>query len=255
MLIIGGLGMKVENNQYQKYVSQINMDLANHNIAKREEKTESKRDTVEISKEAQELSSSSKGITITMDGNTINVSFKNTAYLYGAVMRGYIDIGNERLILDDDTKKHLTDTADKLHEQQEQAIMIAAAEHNLMVAQQQAEVWSQAAKDEARIMKIASAIMHGGKVSPEDENKLAQWDPALYMMAKQAAMMQKQKNRQEELPPEEEETKKSSDGDDTFDSPLNHISSYTIDMTIESNEGQMGVTNITTTEQPANANI
>lgn len=140
--------MKVENNLYQKYVSQINMDLANHNIAKREEKTESKRDTVEY--------------------------------------------------------------------------------------------------------KIASAIMHGGKVSPEDENKLAQWDPALYMMAKQAAMMQKQKNRQEELPPEEEETKKTSDGDDTFDSPLNHISSYTIDMTIESNDGQMGVTNITTTEHPAN---
>ena len=75
------------------------------------------------------------------------------------------------------------------------------------------------------------------------------------MMAKQAAMMQKQKGKQEELPPEEEETKKSSDGDDTIDSPLNHISSYTIDMTIESNDGQMGVTNITTTEQSANANI
>ena len=260
LLVIGEIGMKIENNQYQKYISQINMDVANHNVAKREEKTESKRDTVEISKEAQdlkksevrELSSSSKGITITTDGNTINVSFKNTAYLYGAVMRGYIDIGSERFILDDDTKKRLTDTADKLHEQQEQAIMIAAAEHNLMVAQQQAEVWSQAAKDEARIMKIASVIMHGGKVSPEDENKLAQWDPALYMMAKQAAMMQKQKNRQEDLPPEEEKTKKTSDGDDTFDSPLNHISSYTIDMTVESNEGQMGVTNITTTEHPAN---
>ena len=140
--------MKIENNQYPKYVSQINMDLANHNVAKREEKTESKRDTVEISKEAQslkktearELKSSSKGITITTDGNTINVSFKNTAYLYGTVMRGYIDIGNERFILDDDTKKHLTDTADKLPEQQEQAIMISTAEHNLMVAQQQAEV-------------------------------------------------------------------------------------------------------------------
>lgn len=215
--------MKIENNQYQKYVSQINMDLANHNVAKREEKIESKRDTVEISKEAQELKSSSKGITITTDGNTINVSFK--------------------------------DTADKLHEQQEQAIMIAAAEHNLMVAQQQAEVWSQAAKDEARIMKIASVIMHGGKVSPEDENKLAQWDPGLYMMAKQAAMMLKQKDKQEELPPEDEETKKSSDGDDTIDSPLNHLSTYTIDMTIESNNGQMSVTNIATTEQPANANI
>ena len=263
MLVIGGIGMKIENNQYQKYVSQINMDVANHNAAKREEKTESKRDTVEISKEAQalektearELKSSSKGITITTDGNTINVSFKNTAYLYGAVMRGYIDIGNERFILDDDTKKRLTDTADKLHEQQEQAIMIATAEHNLMVAQQQAEVWSQAAKDEARIMKIASVIMHGGKVSPEDENKLAQWDLGLYMMAKQAAMMQKQKGKQEELSPEEEETKKSSDGDDTIDSPLNHLSTYTIDMTIESNNGQMSVTNIATTEQPANANI
>ena len=41
-----GIGMKIENNQYPKYVSQINMDLANHNVAKREEKTESKRDTV-----------------------------------------------------------------------------------------------------------------------------------------------------------------------------------------------------------------
>ena len=183
------------------------------------------------------------------------MSFKNTAFLYGAVMRRYIDIGNERFILDDDTKKRLADTADKLHEQQEQAIMIAAAEHNLMVAQQQAEVWSQAAKDEARIMKIASVIMHGGKVSPEDENKQAQWDPGLYMMAKQASMMQKQKDKQEELPPEEEETKKSSDGDDTIDSPLNHLSTYTIDMTIESNNVQMSVTNISTTEQPANANI
>lgn len=255
MIVIGGIGMKIENNQYQKYASQINMDLPNHNVAKGEEKTESKRDTVEISKEAQKLESSSKGITITTDGNTINVSFKNTAFFNGAVMRGYIDIGNERFILDDDTKKRLTDTADKLHEQQEQVIMIAAAGHNLMVAQKQAKVWSQAAKDEARIMKIASVIMHGGKVSPEDENKLAQWDPGLYMMAKQAAMMQKQKGKQEELPPEEEETKKSSDGDDTIDSPLNHLSTYTIDMTIESNNGQMSVTNIATTEQPANANI
>ena len=32
--------MKIENNQYPKYVSQINMDLANHNVAKQEEKTE-----------------------------------------------------------------------------------------------------------------------------------------------------------------------------------------------------------------------
>ena len=71
---------------------------------------EQKPDTVEISKEAhalekteaRELKSSSKGITITTDGNTINVSFKNTAYLYGAVMRGYIDIGNGRFIFDDD---------------------------------------------------------------------------------------------------------------------------------------------------------
>ena len=98
-------------------------------------------------------------------------------------------------------------------------------------------------------MKIASVLMHGGKVSPEDENKLAQWDPGLYMMAKQAAMIQKQKDKQEELPPEEEETKKSSDGDDTIDSPLNHLSTYTIDMTIESNNGQMSVTNIATTER------
>ena len=95
------------------------------------------------------MESSSKGIAITTDGNSINVSFKNTAFFYGAVMRGYIDIGNERFILDDDTKKRLTDTADKLHEQQEQVIMIAAAGHNLMVAQQQVKVWSQAAKDEA----------------------------------------------------------------------------------------------------------
>ncbi len=35
-------------------------------------KTESKRDTVEISKEAQKLESSSKGITITTDGNLTN---------------------------------------------------------------------------------------------------------------------------------------------------------------------------------------
>lgn len=30
--------MKVENKQYQKYVLQINMDLANYNVAKREKK-------------------------------------------------------------------------------------------------------------------------------------------------------------------------------------------------------------------------
>ena len=40
------------------------------------------------------------------------------------MLRGYIDIGSERFILDDDTKKRLTDTADKLHEQQEEAIML-----------------------------------------------------------------------------------------------------------------------------------
>ena len=248
--------MKIENNQYQKYVSQINVEAVNLNAVKREESTALKRDTVEISQEAQELNkaetkelkSSSKGITITTDGSTINVSFQNSAYLYGAVLRGYIDIGSESFILDDDTKKRLTDSADKLHEQQEEVIMLAVAEHNLMVAQQQAEVWSQAAKDEARIMKIASIIMHGGKVSPEDENKLAQWDPHLYMMAKQAAMMLKQKNEQEELSPEDEDTKKSSDEENTTDSPLKHLPSYTIEMTIESNNGQMSAANIATTE-------
>ena len=53
--------MKIENNHYPKYVSQINMDLANHNVAKREEKTESKRDTVEISKKAQALKKQKQG--------------------------------------------------------------------------------------------------------------------------------------------------------------------------------------------------
>ena len=62
--------MKIENNQYPKYVSQINMDLANHNVAKREEKTESKRDTVEISKEAQALKKHrSKGTKIIIQRN------------------------------------------------------------------------------------------------------------------------------------------------------------------------------------------
>jgi len=35
--------MKIENNQYQKYASQINMDLVNHNVAKGKKKLNRKK--------------------------------------------------------------------------------------------------------------------------------------------------------------------------------------------------------------------
>ena len=53
------------------------------------------------------------------------------------------------------------------------------------------------AKEMNKIMLVARRIMHGDKVPAKDEKKLMEYDPKLYMMAKNAAAMLEMRKRKE----------------------------------------------------------
>ena len=60
------------------------------------------------------------------------------------------------------------------------------ADHDARVVKQQAEALEEEAKRQSRLLEIASKIMKGERVSPEEERELAMSSPELYALAKQA---------------------------------------------------------------------
>lgn len=61
--------------------------------------------------------------------------------------------------------------------------------HNTETAKQQSEALAKAADEMVKMMEVYRRIASGGKVPPEDERKLMEYNHELYMAAKSAAML------------------------------------------------------------------
>ena len=80
------------------------------------------------------------------------------------------------------------DYVDQLMEQWE-------SKFNSVAAKQQDEAAKDYSEEMGKIMTVARRIMHGDIVPAQDEKKLMEYDPKLYMMAKNAAAMLEMRKR------------------------------------------------------------
>lgn len=101
----------------------------------------------------------------------------------------------------DEKRQEYQDYMDKLMEQWR---MIS----DKIASKQQSDAMADQAKEMNKIMLVARRIMHGDKVPAKDEKKLMEFDPKLYMMAKNAAaMLEIQKRKEHKSLWEDEEEK------------------------------------------------
>jgi hypothetical protein len=138
-------------------------------------------DSVEFSSEGlaalkESVSSRTKGVKISKNGDDYNVLFKNTAYAYRAVKNGYIDIGGEQFILSDEDKEALKKAADESFNQMQKDTLQAAAEHNVHVLQQQAEAIRDAGKEEREFFEM---LLKGIDEDTKDEKSEKEWKSPL----------------------------------------------------------------------------
>lgn len=89
---------------------------------------------------------------------------------------------------------------------------------NAEVSKQQGEAMADYAKDVSKIMIVARRLMKGEKVPAKDEQKLMEYDPKLYTMAKNAgALVKLQKRKEHKSLWEEEEEKTNVDPNEKAD--------------------------------------
>lgn len=196
-------------------------------------------DTVHISAEGKKLSkqyitTATKGLYITSNNTTnYKVTFDNSAYVYRAIDKGSIDINGKTVLLNDEIKNRLREIAKRVDEMMEQEFLMTHALNNMEVLQDQAETINKQAINDAKIMEIARRIMRGEKVPASDERKLAEYNPKLYQMAKQAAMLAKPHKKYKALFKDEEESSLDKNMDDSInDNPYSQLSTYSVQMDI-----------------------
>ena len=173
---------------------------------------------------------------------TFIIHFTDSASVSRTVQRGYITINGVRLELSDEVKKSLTDT-DKLAEKNRvNAFMQQVMQHDMEVAQQQADNMSKAFKEEAKAYETAMRIAKGGKVPAKDERKLMEFNPKLYMMAKlQAVLAKKHKKYKSQYDDEDEnnQTQTDSDGGEASVSQASAGERHEIQMTVSIENGAL----------------
>ena len=76
---------------------------------------------------------------------------------------------------------------------------------NTESAKQQGEAMAKAAKEMGKMMEVYRRIASGGKVPPEDEKKLMEYNHELYMAAKTAALLAKRNEEEYDSLWEDEE--------------------------------------------------
>lgn len=197
----------ISNNSHSKFGTQVwtAKELENK---KTTSKTSRNTDIVEISSEAYEMQSSEKltatsgkdslEVTKGSKDNTFTIHFSDSAMVSRTVARGYLTINGTRIELSDEVKKQLTETDKKAEADRERAFNQYIMQYDMAVAQQQGEVYKDAAEDMSKAFKIAAIISNGGKVSSIDEKALMECSPQLYAMAKIAAIMAKRHEKQGE---------------------------------------------------------
>ncbi|MBR5992721.1 MAG: hypothetical protein IK018_02850 [Lachnospiraceae bacterium] len=152
-------------------------DTTEKNIVDEEEAQKGQRvDSVQFSKEGlaaleESLSSRTKGVKITKSGNDYNVLFKNPAYAFRAVKNGYIDIGGEKFTFSDDEKEELKKAAEDSFNQMQKDTLMATAEHNAHVLQQQAEALRDAGKEERDFLEMLLENLDDDRAKGKDDEE------------------------------------------------------------------------------------
>ena len=152
-------------------------DTTEKNIVDEEEAQKDQRaDSVQFSKEGiaaleESLSSRTKGVKITKSGNDYNVLFKNPAYAFRTVKNGYIDIGGEKYTLSDDEKEELKKAAEDSFNQMQKDTLMATAEHNAHVLQQQAEALWDAGKEEREFLEVLLENLDDDRARDKDDEE------------------------------------------------------------------------------------
>ena len=146
------------------------------NIVGEEVQKDPRVDSVQFSKEGlaaleESLSSRTKGVKITKSGNDYNVLFKNPAYAFRAAKNGYIDIGGEKYTLSDDEKEELKKAAEDSFNQMQKDTLMATAEHNAHVLQQQAEALRDAGKDEREFLEKLLENLDDDRARDKDDEE------------------------------------------------------------------------------------
>ena len=147
------------------------------NIVSEEEVQKDQRvDSVQFSKEGlaaleESLSSRTKGVKITKSANDYSVLFKNPAYAFRAVKNGYIDIGGEKYTFSDDEKEELKKAAEDSFNQMQKDTLMATAEHNAHVLQQQAEALQDAGKEERDFLEMLLENLDDDRAKGKDDEE------------------------------------------------------------------------------------
>ena len=147
------------------------------NIVSEEEVQKDQRvDSVQFSKEGlaaleESLSSRTKGVKITKSANDYSVLFKNPAYAFRAVKNGYIDIGGEKYTFSDDEKEELKKAAEDSFNQMQKDTLMATAEHNAHVLQQQAEALRDAGKEERDFLEMLLENLDDDRAKGKDDEE------------------------------------------------------------------------------------
>ena len=226
--------MRVEIGQYHEgYKYEKKVEPSNSESNKSYNKTAT--DTLEISEDAKKLQKKSvnskyKGIGISQEDGRYQISFMNPAYIHRVVKDGYIDVGNERVILSDEQKSELTATATDISNQMTQDTLDALFEHNMNVLEQQSEALSQQSSKDMEMMEILRRIIRGEKVSPAEERKLSEYNPEMYAMAKQASSVIQGDESTYAVNRNNDRESLEKDAGRVFYSPLKHLHEYTINM-------------------------
>ena len=169
------INMTGQLRTYEAYRAQ--KGTTEKNTASEEELQKDKRvDSAQFSKEGlaaleESLSSRTKGVKITKSGNDYNVLFKNPAYAFRAVKNGYIDIGGEKYILSDKEKEELNKAAEDSFNQMQKDTLMATAEHNVHVLQQQAEAIRDAGKEERKFLEMLLENIDDDQARDKDDEE------------------------------------------------------------------------------------
>ncbi|SFA84527.1 hypothetical protein SAMN05216249_103134 [Acetitomaculum ruminis DSM 5522] len=142
----------------------------------------------DFSKVSEGIRYTCKGILITKNDQQYNIRFKNTAYVYSAINKGYIDANGKQIQLSDEVKDKLQNAADYAKNQMEQETIGAALCHNIRALKKQAETLGSNGDYNHRMLDLATKIMDGDEVSSQEERLLSEYNQDLYNMAKQAML-------------------------------------------------------------------
>ena len=204
-----------------------------------------KQDRVDISAEGRLAAEgyNKQGIKLTeqQDGS-YDIRFKNTAFVYDAILRGSVEIEGKEIVLDENVKGQLKKSAERVNAKQEKLMLAANALHNAHVYEQQTKAMMEQSKKDLQAYSIATRMSKGNIVSPKEESMLLKSDPELYLMAKLAQHMAEMHEKDERLLKKEDAEKAT--GEENWESPLNHLPQIYTDGNISVNDGEISLNSI-----------